>query len=95
MKSIEDEVLVYKDTVDVMQKKFDDETAARKREDERAKAEAAAAEQKVREREEAKRRAAEERAREARRNQMAAGPPTCVIKPAMSDEDLAKCRGPR
>jgi hypothetical protein len=45
--------------------------------------------------EEAKRRAAEERAREARRNQMAAGPPACVIKPAMSDEDLAKCRGPR
>jgi hypothetical protein len=25
---------------------------------------------------------------------MASGPPTCVIKPAMSDEDLAKCRGP-
>ena len=52
-----------------MRKKFDEETAARKRE--------------------------EERAREARRNQMASAPPSCVIKPVMSGDDLAKCRGAR
>ncbi len=42
--------------------------------------------------EEAHRIAAEQQAREARRSTIMSSPPTCVIKPVMSDADRAKCR---
>jgi hypothetical protein len=76
-----------------MQRRFDDNVKARQEEDKRQKAAAAESERKVRDRQEAQRAAAEAKEREARRNLHASAPPTCVIKPAMSDEDLAKCRG--
>jgi len=76
-----------------MQRKFDEDAKARQAEERRQKAAAAEAERKVLEQREEQRRAAEAREREARRSLHAAAPPTCVIKPAMTDDDLAKCRG--
>jgi hypothetical protein len=76
-----------------LQRKFDEETKARQAEDQRRKAAAAEVERKRLEQQEEQRRAAEAKQREARRAMHAATPPTCVIKPAMTDNDLAKCRG--
>ena len=76
-----------------MQRRFDDDVKARQAEEQRQKAAAAEAERQRLERQEEQRRAAEAKAREARRTLHVSAPPTCVIKPAMSDDDLAKCSG--
>ena len=76
-----------------MQRRFDEDVKARQAEDQRRKAAEAEAQRKRIELQEEQRRAAEAKQREARRSMHAAAPPTCVIKPAMSDDDLAKCRG--
>ncbi len=76
----------------LLQTRLDAQAEARKREDSLKKAEAAAAMKKQMEQEEPHRIAAEQQAREARRNMIMSSPPTCVIKPVMSDVDRAKCR---
>ncbi len=76
-----------------LQSKLDAQLAGRRRDNDVKNAEAAgAAEQRQREQQDAARAAQAQREREMRRAKVMSGPPTCVIKPVMSNADLAKCR---
>lgn len=75
-----------------MQAKLDAQLADRRRTDDVKNAEAAAAAEQRQREQEIARAAQAQREREMRRAKIMSGPPTCVIKPVMSNADLAKCR---
>ena len=90
----EDEELKRKraEELAAMQAKLDAQLADRRRTDDVKNAEAAAAAEQRQREQEIARAAQAQREREMRRAKIMSGPPTCVIKPVMSNADLAKCR---